>query len=65
MHNWSYTGLGYNVELRLGWDNFGFEPGRGRVMGWSLANDDNDYMQAGITRRFGMEPEITGTTQPI
>jgi hypothetical protein len=40
---WSFTGLGYNVEMRLGWDNFGFEPGRGRVMGWSLGNDDNDY----------------------
>jgi hypothetical protein len=38
----TYTGLGYNMELRLGWNNFGFEPGRGRVMGWSLGNDDND-----------------------
>jgi hypothetical protein len=40
---WIYTDLGYNVEIRLGWDNFDFEPGRGRVMGWSLANNDNDY----------------------
>jgi hypothetical protein len=39
---WTYTGLGYNVEMRLGWDNFDFEPGRGRVMGWSLGNNDND-----------------------
>mgnify|MGYP001290732299 CR=1 FL=1 len=33
---------GYNVELRLGWDNFDFAPGRGRVMGWSLGNNDSD-----------------------
>jgi hypothetical protein len=41
--HWSFTDLGYNVEMRLGWDNFDFEPGRGRVIGWSLGNDDNDY----------------------
>lgn len=39
---WIYTGLGYNVEIRLGWANFDFEPGRGRVIGWSLGNNDND-----------------------
>jgi len=39
---WQNTGLGYNVEIRLGWDNFGFAPGRGRVIGWSLGNNDND-----------------------
>jgi hypothetical protein len=40
---WVFTALGYNVELRMGWENFGFEPGRGRVMGWSLGNNDNDF----------------------
>ncbi len=39
---WIFTGLGYNVELRLGWDNFSFEPGRGRNIGFSMANNDND-----------------------
>lgn len=39
---WALTALGFNIEMRLSWDNFKFAPGRGRVMGWSLANDDND-----------------------
>jgi hypothetical protein len=41
-YNWTTTDLGYNVEIRLGWDNFDFEPGSGRVIGWSLGNNDND-----------------------
>jgi len=36
------TGDGYNVELRIGWDAFGFIPGKGRSFGFSLGNDDND-----------------------
>jgi hypothetical protein len=33
---------GYNVELRIGWDAWGFIPGKGRSFGFSLGNDDND-----------------------
>jgi hypothetical protein len=36
------TSDGYIVELRLGWDAFGFIPGKGRSLGFSLGNDDND-----------------------
>ncbi|MFO7613506.1 MAG: sugar-binding protein [Bacteroidales bacterium] len=39
---WLATSDGYIVELRLGWDNFSFQPGRGRTMGWSLGNNDSD-----------------------
>ncbi|MDD5508710.1 MAG: sugar-binding protein [Bacteroidales bacterium] len=39
---WIPTDLGYNVELRLSWSAFDFLPGRGRVIGWSLGNDDSD-----------------------
>jgi hypothetical protein len=39
---WFPTTDGYNVELRLGWDNFDFIPGKGRSMGFSLGNNDND-----------------------
>ncbi len=31
---WFQTGDGYNVELRLGWDNFDFLPGKGRSLGF-------------------------------
>jgi len=44
--NWTskivVTSDGFNVELRLGWDAFGFIPGKGRSIGFSLGNDDND-----------------------
>jgi hypothetical protein len=33
---------GFTVEVRLGWDAFGFIPGKGRSIGFSLGNDDND-----------------------
>jgi hypothetical protein len=36
------TSEGYNVEFRIGWDAFGFIPGKGRSIGFSLGNDDND-----------------------
>ena len=36
------TAEGYNVELRIGWDAWGFIPGKGRAFGFSLGNDDND-----------------------
>ncbi len=36
------TSDGYNIEMRLGWDNFGFAPGKGRTMGFSLSNNDSD-----------------------
>ena len=39
---WLTTATGYNVEIRLGWDNFQFAPGRDRTIGFSLGNDDND-----------------------
>ncbi len=42
---WLNTDDGYAVEIRLGWDNFNFAPGKGRVMGWSLGNNDNDLDQ--------------------
>jgi hypothetical protein len=39
---WKLTSDGYNVELRLGWDNFHFAPGKGRVIGFSISNNDSD-----------------------
>ncbi|MBP6979272.1 MAG: T9SS type A sorting domain-containing protein [Lentimicrobiaceae bacterium] len=39
---WIATDLGYNVELRFAWSNIGFAPGNGRVIGWSLGNNDSD-----------------------
>ncbi len=39
---WNYESMGYTIELRLGWDNFNFNPGKGRSIGWSLANNDSD-----------------------
>ncbi|MFA6403438.1 MAG: sugar-binding protein [Salinivirgaceae bacterium] len=39
---WLTTATGYNVEIRLGWNNFGFAPGKGRTMGFSMGNDDRD-----------------------
>jgi hypothetical protein len=39
---WLSTGSGYNVELRLGWAQFGFLPGKGRSLGFSLGNNDSD-----------------------
>jgi hypothetical protein len=39
---WLPTTDGYNVELRLGWDNFSFSPGKGRMIGFSLGNNDSD-----------------------
>jgi hypothetical protein len=39
---WKATANGYNVELRLGWDNFDFAPGKGRSIGFSLGNNDSD-----------------------
>lgn len=40
---------GYTIEIRLGWDNFGFYPGKGRSIGWSVANNDSD---AGVGRDY-------------
>ncbi|MCX6235168.1 MAG: T9SS type A sorting domain-containing protein [Bacteroidetes bacterium] len=40
---WMFTEDGYNVELRFGWGNIYFEPGKGRVIGWSLGNNDSDH----------------------
>jgi hypothetical protein len=39
---WKATATGYRVELRLGWDNFHFAPGQGRVIGFSISNNDSD-----------------------
>ncbi|MCD4731613.1 MAG: T9SS type A sorting domain-containing protein, partial [Bacteroidales bacterium] len=40
--NWTATADGYNVELRIGWDNIDFYAGRNRSIGWSLGNNDSD-----------------------
>ena len=47
---WLLTEDGYNIEIRLGWNNFDFEPGPGKVMGWSLANNDTD--DGGVGRDY-------------
>lgn len=39
---WTPTSNGYIIELRLGWDNFSFYPGKGRSLGFSLGNNDSD-----------------------
>jgi hypothetical protein len=39
---WKATSNGYNVEVRLAWSIFSFAPGRGRVIGFSLGNNDSD-----------------------
>ena len=39
---WVNTSDGYSIELRLGWAQFGFAPGKGRTIGWSLSNNDSD-----------------------
>lgn len=39
---WFPTSNGYNVELRIGWDGFGFAPARNRTMGFSIGNNDSD-----------------------
>jgi hypothetical protein len=39
---WVLTDDGFNVELRLGWSNFSFYPGKGRSLGFSLGNNDSD-----------------------
>ncbi|NOX47300.1 MAG: T9SS type A sorting domain-containing protein [Chlorobi bacterium] len=40
--SWAETSDGYNVEVRIGWDNIDFLPGKGRSIGWSLSNNDSD-----------------------
>jgi len=39
---WLATSDGYSIEIRLGWAQLGFAPGRGRTIGWSLGNNDSD-----------------------
>ena len=39
---WLATSDGYSVEIRLGWEQLGFAPGKGRTIGWSLGNNDAD-----------------------
>ena len=39
---WKATSDGYSIELRLGWSQLGFAPGKGRTIGWSLSNNDSD-----------------------
>lgn len=39
---WLATSDGYQVELRISWSGFGFYPGQGRTMGFSLGNNDSD-----------------------
>ena len=46
---WVITGSGYAIELKLAWSNFDFAPGKGRTIGFSLANNDSDI---GIGRDY-------------
>ena len=39
---WVGTDDGYIVELRLSWADFGFYPGKGRSIGFSIGNNDSD-----------------------
>ena len=39
---WLATSDGYSIEIRLGWEQLGFAPGKGRTIGWSLGNNDAD-----------------------
>lgn len=39
---WTLTSDGYSIEIRLAWSNFEFAPGKGRSIGWSVANNDSD-----------------------
>ena len=39
---WLATSDGYSIEIRLGWSNLDFAPGKGRTIGWSLGNNDSD-----------------------
>lgn len=46
---WLLTGDGYSIEIRLGWAQLGFAPGKGRTIGWSLGNNDSDL---GVGREY-------------
>ncbi len=46
---WVTTGDGYAIEISLGWAQLGFVPGKGRTIGFSLANNDSDL---GIGRDY-------------
>jgi hypothetical protein len=39
---WTLTSDGYAIEIGLAWSNFDFHPGKGRVIGWSIGNNDSD-----------------------
>jgi hypothetical protein len=39
---WLPTATGYNVELKLPWQDFGFTPARNKSMGFSIGNNDSD-----------------------
>ena len=39
---WQPTASGYNIELRIGWADFGFVPARNRTMGFTVGNNDSD-----------------------
>lgn len=46
---WLLTSDGYSIEIRLGWAQLGFAPGKGRTIGWSLGNNDSDL---GVGREY-------------
>jgi hypothetical protein len=46
---WTLTSDGYSIEIRLGWAQLGFSPGKGRTIGWSLGNNDSDL---GVGREY-------------
>ncbi len=46
---WTITSDGYSIEIRLGWAQLGFAPGKGRTIGWSLGNNDSDL---GVGREY-------------
>ena len=62
---WLATSDGYSIEIRLGWSNLDFAPGKGRTIGWSLGNNDSDL---GVGRDYqsvwyGNGNDWSGNTQ--
>jgi len=42
LHAWSLVTGGYSVELAIPWTNFGISPSSGTLIGFDVANDDDD-----------------------
>ncbi|HHB78392.1 MAG TPA: T9SS type A sorting domain-containing protein [Saprospiraceae bacterium] len=39
---WLVTSNGYNVEVKLNWPDFSFNPGRNKSIGFTIGNNDSD-----------------------